>query len=218
MRWSPRAHARPPSPCFPPADTFNTAGFENMWANGHELEGFGTAREPLCCTPVGGFSDVLNRYDRSPMADEAEVKYLDGDFRVVRPRAVGLGNERRGLRCREAVRIGKAAGDRDVDPGGLQRREELLRIADAGKREHATARERRNARGIGHEAAAKHREPARFGVAQRDGPAGPIADHEHRLRPIELRGKRRPQWARGKDLAVADAAPPVDYQDREILA
>jgi len=58
-----------------------------MWANGHELEGFGTAREPLCCTPVGGFSDVLNRYDRSPMADEAEVKYLDGDFRVVRPGA-----------------------------------------------------------------------------------------------------------------------------------
>jgi hypothetical protein len=31
--------------------------------------------------------DVLNRYDRSPMADEAEVKYLDGDFRVVRPGA-----------------------------------------------------------------------------------------------------------------------------------
>jgi hypothetical protein len=31
---------------------------------------------------------VLNRYDRSsPMADEAEVKYLDGDFRVVRPGA-----------------------------------------------------------------------------------------------------------------------------------
>jgi hypothetical protein len=37
--------------------------------------------------PVGGYSDVLNRYDRSPMADEAEVKYLDGDFRVVRPGA-----------------------------------------------------------------------------------------------------------------------------------
>ena len=30
---------------------------------------------------------MLNRYDRSPMADEAEVKYLDGDFRVVRPGA-----------------------------------------------------------------------------------------------------------------------------------
>jgi hypothetical protein len=37
--------------------------------------------------PIGGFSNVLNRYDRSPMADEAEVKYLDGDFRVVRPGA-----------------------------------------------------------------------------------------------------------------------------------
>src|SRR2546422_10310834 len=32
--------------------------------------------------------DVLNRFDRSsPMAGEAEVKYLDGDFRVLRPGA-----------------------------------------------------------------------------------------------------------------------------------
>ena len=32
--------------------------------------------------------DVLNRTDRSsPMAGEAEVRYLDGDFRVVRPGA-----------------------------------------------------------------------------------------------------------------------------------
>jgi hypothetical protein len=31
---------------------------------------------------------VLNRFDRpSPMAGEAEIKYLDGDFRVVRPGA-----------------------------------------------------------------------------------------------------------------------------------
>jgi hypothetical protein len=31
---------------------------------------------------------VLNRYDRpSPLAGEAEVKYLDGDFRVVKPGA-----------------------------------------------------------------------------------------------------------------------------------
>jgi hypothetical protein len=29
---------------------------------------------------------VLNRYDRSsPMATEAEVKFLDGDFRIVKP-------------------------------------------------------------------------------------------------------------------------------------
>jgi hypothetical protein len=32
--------------------------------------------------------DVLNRYDRpSPMAGEAELKFLDGDFRIVRPGA-----------------------------------------------------------------------------------------------------------------------------------
>ncbi len=31
---------------------------------------------------------MLNRYDRaSPMSGEAEVKYLDGDFRVVHPGA-----------------------------------------------------------------------------------------------------------------------------------
>ena len=31
---------------------------------------------------------MLNRYDRpSPMAGEAEIKYLDGDFRIVRPGA-----------------------------------------------------------------------------------------------------------------------------------
>ncbi len=28
---------------------------------------------------------LLNRYDRHSMNGEAEVKYLDGDFRVVRP-------------------------------------------------------------------------------------------------------------------------------------
>src|SRR5207302_9503616 len=32
--------------------------------------------------------DALNRFDRTPpMAGEAEVKYLDGDFRVIRPGA-----------------------------------------------------------------------------------------------------------------------------------
>ncbi len=31
---------------------------------------------------------MLNRYDRSPpMAGEAEVKFLDGDFRVIKPGA-----------------------------------------------------------------------------------------------------------------------------------
>jgi hypothetical protein len=48
--------------------------------------------------PTGGYGTgsrrlgrrlaVLNRFERSsPMAGEAEVKYLDGDFRVVRPGA-----------------------------------------------------------------------------------------------------------------------------------
>jgi hypothetical protein len=39
---------------------------------------FGVSRETV----------LLNRYDRStPMSGEAEVKYLDGDFRVVKPGA-----------------------------------------------------------------------------------------------------------------------------------
>jgi hypothetical protein len=48
----------------------------------------------LIGTPVPGFGReprrifLLNRYDRpSPMAGEAEVKFLDGDFRIVRPGA-----------------------------------------------------------------------------------------------------------------------------------
>ena len=42
----------------------------------------------LCAVAVKLRQDVLNRTDRSsPMAGEAEVKYLDGDFRVVRPGA-----------------------------------------------------------------------------------------------------------------------------------
>ncbi len=33
-------------------------------------------------------SIVLNRFDRSPpMAGEAEVKFMDGDFRIIRPGA-----------------------------------------------------------------------------------------------------------------------------------
>jgi hypothetical protein len=37
---------------------------------------------------LGRRPSLLNRYDRSPpMNGEAEVKYLDGDFRVVRPGA-----------------------------------------------------------------------------------------------------------------------------------
>jgi hypothetical protein len=44
----------------------------------------------LCFDPRAGCMEapLLNRYDRSlPMSGEAEVKYLDGDFRVVRPGA-----------------------------------------------------------------------------------------------------------------------------------
>jgi hypothetical protein len=42
----------------------------------------GAIRRPIACTEVA----VLNRTDRpAPMPGEAEVKYLDGDFRVVRP-------------------------------------------------------------------------------------------------------------------------------------
>lgn len=30
---------------------------------------------------------MLNRFDHRPIAGEAEIRYLDGDFRVVRPGA-----------------------------------------------------------------------------------------------------------------------------------
>jgi hypothetical protein len=48
----------------------------------HYVAGRQTKRLPRTET------DVLNRYDRTPpSAGEAEIKYLDGDFRVVRPGA-----------------------------------------------------------------------------------------------------------------------------------
>ena len=52
---------------------------ERLWWAGRRAR---DRRPPLrSCT-------VLNRFDRSsPMAGEAEVKYLDGDFRVLRPGA-----------------------------------------------------------------------------------------------------------------------------------
>jgi hypothetical protein len=56
-----------------------------------KFEGFADAGERLCLagqTPFESEALLLNRYDRpSPMNGEAEVKYLDGDFRVVRPGA-----------------------------------------------------------------------------------------------------------------------------------
>ena len=68
--------------------------------NNHNPVGYMRRAEPLCCVPSRSSDgrsprgpavwrqDVLNRSDRaSPMAGEAEVKYLDGDFRVVRPGA-----------------------------------------------------------------------------------------------------------------------------------
>jgi hypothetical protein len=70
----------------------------SAWAH-HNTVGFAAAAERLCCRPDlrprawahtrddGGFV-VLNRFERTPpMAGEAEVRYLDGDFRVIRPGA-----------------------------------------------------------------------------------------------------------------------------------
>jgi hypothetical protein len=61
--------------------------------------GLPAALEPLCwgasgirigqsAHDINGGCSVLNRYDRPPpMAGEADVKFLDGDFRVIRPGA-----------------------------------------------------------------------------------------------------------------------------------
>jgi hypothetical protein len=63
------------------------------YLNRSQSETIATRREArLGCTDAPGRTirrpNVLNRYDRSPpMAGEAEIRYLDGDFRVVRPGA-----------------------------------------------------------------------------------------------------------------------------------
>jgi hypothetical protein len=53
------------------------------------MRGFVSAREALSLNVPGELeAALLNRSDRSsPMNGEAEVKFLDGDFRVVRPGA-----------------------------------------------------------------------------------------------------------------------------------
>lgn len=57
------------------------------------VDGLQPPEERLCSGDIPGPEGpkeayVLNRYDRpSPMAGEAEVKYLDGDFRVIKPGA-----------------------------------------------------------------------------------------------------------------------------------
>src|SRR4029077_13163033 len=54
----------------------------------HSAEGAAPADPAECRKADSWRADVLNRFDRSsPMAGEAEVKYLDGDFRVLRPGA-----------------------------------------------------------------------------------------------------------------------------------
>jgi len=64
--------------------------FTNEWVTCPRARDYvvpGRPRAGKATLPIGR-PDVLTRYDRSPpMAGEAEVKYLDGDFRVVRPGA-----------------------------------------------------------------------------------------------------------------------------------
>jgi hypothetical protein len=55
-------------------------------------KGFARGREALCCADhrTAGQErneQVLNRYDHRSAPGEAEIRYLDGDFRVVRPGA-----------------------------------------------------------------------------------------------------------------------------------
>jgi hypothetical protein len=55
-------------------------------------KGFARGPEALCCAdtaPPGHERNeqVLNRYDHRSAPGEAEIRYLDGDFRVVRPGA-----------------------------------------------------------------------------------------------------------------------------------
>ena len=52
------------------------------------LAAIASDRGHIAASARDGGSSLLNRTDRpSPMPGEAEVKYLDGDFRVVRPGA-----------------------------------------------------------------------------------------------------------------------------------
>ncbi len=65
----------------------STAANAAAAARDQNYEGFAVRRESLCCGRPQE-ARLLNRTDRSsPVPGEAEVRYLDGDFRVMRPGA-----------------------------------------------------------------------------------------------------------------------------------
>ena len=113
--------------------------------------------------------------------------------------------------------VGEAAGRSDRDAGVGQRREELLRIADAGKSQDAAAADRGNKAGIGPQLGRKDRNiPHSRGRDDIRSPRG-RPHHDQRMRPHKLRLKRRAQRSGGNDPAIADAALPIDHQHRKIL-
>ena len=132
--------------------------------------------------------------------------------------AVGSLAQRLRLAARVAMMVGEAPGRGDRDAG---RRAAWRRISPDRRCR------RRRARGLPPSAAMNagiRREPraedrqrraARF---VRDvGCAAAVADHDQRLRAIELRAERRAQRPGRDHAAVADAAPRIDHEDGEIL-
>src|SRR5262249_49184716 len=76
----------------------------------------------------------------------------------------------------------------------------------------------RNLAGVRLEAASKERNLAPRGFLSERIGALPLPDHDQRIGTFELRRKRRPQWPRRKDAAVAEPARRVHHQDGKILA
>ena len=114
--------------------------------------------------------------------------------------------------------IRKACAPGDRDAAISKGREKLFRIGDAGEGEHFASAHRGKGVAVRLKATVKQNGivtgRARDHCRRRD--IG--ANENDRLSARNLHFERRPQRTRRNDVAVADAAPVVDQQDRKFFA
>src|SRR5262249_3631207 len=100
--------------------------------------------------------------------------------------------------------IGKASRGAERNAGLGQRREEFLRIADAGKGERAATAERGEEAGVWLQAGGKGGEGTGACLLHDVVGRASAADHEQRIGVRKLGRERRPQRTGGNDTTIAD--------------
>jgi hypothetical protein len=126
---------------------------------------------------------------------------------------LGLRDQIEGFARAKAMMVREACRDRDLDPGGGERCKKFVRISDAGESQHLALTDRLDHGGIRLEPSVKYGNPVPAGALDdsRSGRGG--ADHDQRLRAIELHRQGRPQRSCGNDTAVANTPAAIDQND-----